>query len=75
MTEPLLTPIQIGSCQLKNRFVMTAACLCRCTDGFVTEDTIDFYQARARGGVGLVIAGAAGDRSHPPQPSWHDADL
>ncbi len=60
MTEPLLTPIQIGSCQLKNRFVMTAACLCRCTDGFVTEDTIDFYQARARGGVGLVIAGAAG---------------
>lgn len=60
MNEPLLSPASIGGCQLNNRIVMTAASLCRCTDGFVSEDTIDFYQARARGGVGLIMAGAAG---------------
>lgn len=60
MTEPLLTPISIGSCQLKNRLVLTAASLCRCPDGLASQETIDFYKARAKGGTGLLVAGAAG---------------
>lgn len=58
--EPLLTPYHIGTCQLPNRFVMTAASLCRSPGGKITDDVLDFYAARARGGAGLLIAGAAG---------------
>src|ERR1044072_8244647 len=53
----LLTPARIGSVEIKNRIVMppmktrTAG-----TDGFVTDDTIAYYMARVRGGVGLVTA-------------------
>ncbi len=64
MIEPLLQPISIGPCPIKNRFVMTAASLCRCTDGLVNHETIDFYKARAKGGTGLLIAGAAGIDPH-----------
>jgi 2,4-dienoyl-CoA reductase (NADPH2) len=56
----LLTPLDIGTCSLRNRFVMTAANLSWCTDGFVTDKFISFHQDRARGHVGLTIAGAAG---------------
>lgn len=55
-----LTPCMIGSCKVKNRFVMTAANLGWCENGFVTEKVVDFYRERARGQVGLIIAGAAG---------------
>ncbi len=55
-----LTPCFIGNCEIKNRFVMTAANLGWCEDGFVTEKVVNFYRERARGQVGLIIAGAAG---------------
>lgn len=55
-----LTPCFIGKCEIKNRFVMTAANLGWCEDGFVTEKVVNFYRERARGQVGLIIAGAAG---------------
>lgn len=58
--DTLLTPIQIGTCQLKNRLMMTAASLNRSPDGMLTADVLDFYTARANGGTGLLIAGAAG---------------
>lgn len=64
MTEPLLTPISIGSCRLKNRLILTAASLCRCPDGVTDPQTVDFYKARAKGGTGLLIAGAAGIDPH-----------
>ncbi len=66
--EPLLSPLTIGSCLLQNRLIFTAASLCRSPDGFVHEDTIQFYRARAKGGAGLVLAGGAGvdpDRQAP----------
>ena len=55
-----LTPCLIGSCEIKNRFVMTAANLGWCDNGYVTEKVVNFYRERARGQVGLIIAGAAG---------------
>src|SRR5215471_8303781 len=51
----LLTPARIGRVEIPNRIVMppmttrTAG-----EDGVVTEDTIAYYTARARGGVGLI---------------------
>lgn len=55
-----LSPCRIGKCEIRNRFVMTAANLGWCTDGFVTDRVVAFYRERARGEAGLLIAGAAG---------------
>jgi dimethylglycine catabolism A len=51
----LLTPARIGAVEIKNRIVM-APMTTRLADqdGFVTENTVDYYMARVRGGVGLI---------------------
>jgi len=56
----VFTPFSIGSCTVKNRFVMTACNLGWCEDGHITQRVTNFYRERARGNVGLIIAGAAG---------------
>jgi 2,4-dienoyl-CoA reductase (NADPH2) len=53
----LFSPIKINTMELKNRIVMTAMHLGYTPKGDVTDCLIDFYTARARGGVGLIIAG------------------
>ena len=51
----LLTPARIGSVDIPNRIVMPPMTT-RTADeeGYVTDDTIAYYLARARGGVGLI---------------------
>jgi dimethylglycine catabolism A len=51
----LLTPARIGAVEIRNRIVMPPMTT-RLSDaeGFVTDDTIAYYVARARGGVGLI---------------------
>ena len=51
----LLTPACIGSVRIPNRIVMPAMTT-RTADeeGHVTDDTMAYYLARARGGVGLI---------------------
>jgi dimethylglycine catabolism A len=51
----LLTPASIGAVEIKNRIVM-APMTTRFADqdGFVTDNTIDYYMARVQGGVGLI---------------------
>jgi 2,4-dienoyl-CoA reductase-like NADH-dependent reductase (Old Yellow Enzyme family) len=51
----LLTPARIGSLDVPNRIVMPPMTT-RTADeeGYVTDDTIAYYLARARGGVGLI---------------------
>src|SRR5215475_12673451 len=51
----LLTPARIGSLDVPNRVVMPAMTT-RTADeeGYVTDDTIAYYRARAQGGVGLI---------------------
>jgi 2,4-dienoyl-CoA reductase (NADPH2) len=53
----LFAPIDINTLELKNRIVMTAMHLGYTPEGEVTERLIDFYAARAKGGVGLIIVG------------------
>src|SRR5262245_15365275 len=53
--SPLLTPARIGAVEIKNRIVMPPMTTRTADDeGFVSEDTIAYYMARVRGGVGLV---------------------
>ncbi len=54
-TNVLLTRGRIGAVEIRNRIVM-APMTTRLADenGFVTENIIEYYMARARGGVGLI---------------------
>ena len=51
----LLTPARIGSVEMRNRIVMPPMTT-RMSDaeGHVTDDTVNYYMARVRGGVGLI---------------------
>lgn len=56
--EKLLSPIKIGTMELKNRTVMTAAEVSLGqTNGCPTEKLMDYYEERAKGGVALIIPG------------------
>lgn len=55
----LFQPITINKMTLKNRMVMTAMHLLYTEDGNVNQRTKEFYLARAKGGVGMIIAGGA----------------
>ena len=56
--EHLLSPMKIGSMEVKNRTVMTAAEFSLGqANGKPTEMLMDYYEERAKGGVGLIIPG------------------
>ena len=58
MYDLLLSPMKIGSMTVKNRTVMTAAEFSLGqTDGRPTERLMDYYEERAKGGVGMIIPG------------------
>jgi len=51
----LFTPIRIGKLELKNRIIMPPMIERLAVDGMVSEAVKDFYAARARGGVALIV--------------------
>lgn len=58
--DELLLPGQIGTVRVKNRLVMSPMLVGFATmDGRVSDTLLDYYEARARGGVGLIIVEAA----------------
>ena len=55
-TSPLLKPISIGSMKVKNRLAVAPMVTEYCDqDGFATEKFLEYHEARARGGWGLII--------------------
>ena len=57
--DQLFDPISIGNLELKNRILMPAMHLNMCRKFVVTEQLINFYVERAKGGVGLISVGYA----------------
>lgn len=52
----LFTPMKIGSCEIKNRIVMSPMLMgFGQFDGCATEKLMDYYEERAKGGTGLII--------------------
>lgn len=47
----------IGTLKLKNRLTMSAMDLGFSNDGSINEKFISFYEARARGGIGMIVIG------------------
>ena len=58
MYEKLFSPVKIGRMEVKNRVAMTSMGVnLAAPGGGVNDDIIAFYEARARGGVGLIVSG------------------
>ena len=55
----LFTHLTIGHTELKNRILSTAHQTNHVTDGIPTSDMLAYHEARAKGGVGLIILEAA----------------
>lgn len=57
----LFEPVTINGTELRNRLVMPAMVLNQATEeGFVNEDVVQHYAARAKGGVGMIVVEATG---------------
>ena len=56
----LFEPLRIGSVTLRNRIVSSGHDTVMAVDGFVTDRLIAYQEARAAGGVGLIVVQVAG---------------
>jgi len=77
--DRLFSPIKIGPMEVKNRVVMSPMTTSYAAeDGSVSEKMLHYYEARAKGGVGLMILESTTiDGMHPYQPRtlglWDDS--
>lgn len=55
---PLWEPLQVGAVTLKNRVVVTAHSLQYAVNGMMAQQSIDYYEERAKGGAGLIMTEA-----------------
>ncbi|MCW2829627.1 MAG: hypothetical protein JWP31_319 [Aeromicrobium sp.] len=55
---PLWEPLQVGSVTLKNRVVVTAHALQYAEHNLMTQQSVDYYEERAKGGAGLILTEA-----------------
>lgn len=54
--EILSSPMKIGSCEIKNRIVLPPMLMgFAALDGTPTEQLMDYYEERAKGGAGLIM--------------------
>lgn len=61
----MFTPVKIGTCELPNRFAVTAMVTNMCTpEGYATEQYIKYHEAKAKGGFGLIITEDYGINRH-----------
>lgn len=63
----LFSPIRIGRAELRNRIVSTGHSTGLTSDGLIDDATRAYYEARAKGGVGLMITGSTS--VHPTSSS------
>ncbi|MDR0921760.1 MAG: FAD-dependent oxidoreductase [Lactobacillales bacterium] len=58
--KPLFEPFKIGNVEVKNKFCMVAMGTLAQVDetNSYTPNAVDYFEERARGGVGLIITGA-----------------
>lgn len=57
MYQRLFSPVRIGTVEIRNRVAMTPMGVnLAAAGGGVSDDIIAFYEARARGGIGLIVS-------------------
>ncbi|MFO7883230.1 MAG: FAD-dependent oxidoreductase [Desulfobacteraceae bacterium] len=75
----LFSPVKIGNMDIKNRLLMSAMSINFGVDdrGYVTDQLIEYFKERAKGGVGMMLVGGGavhpGGQELPDLPSmWDD---
>lgn len=58
--QQLLSPLQIGAMTVKNRIFSSGHDTCLPTSDYVNDDLVAYHEARARGGVGLIVMQVSG---------------
>jgi 2,4-dienoyl-CoA reductase-like NADH-dependent reductase (Old Yellow Enzyme family)/thioredoxin reductase len=58
MLDALLSPLELGPVELRNRIVSTAHQTTLVHEHLPTDDFVAYHEARARGGVGLIVVEA-----------------
>ncbi|MEL7563292.1 MAG: FAD-dependent oxidoreductase [Dehalobacterium sp.] len=54
--EKMFKPLKIGTCEIPNRFAVTAMVTDMCDEnGYATEQYLKYHEAKAKGGYGLII--------------------
>ncbi|MFD4249166.1 FAD-dependent oxidoreductase [Amycolatopsis thermoflava] len=56
--DALWQPLQVGAVSLKNRVVVTPHALAYGRDNVMTQQSVDYYEERAKGGAGLILTEA-----------------
>ena len=59
MQDPLFEPIIINQTEIKNRIYMPAMHMNMAVNFEVTDQLVEFYAERARGGAGMIVVGYA----------------
>ncbi|MBA4368516.1 MAG: NADH:flavin oxidoreductase [Desulfobacterium sp.] len=59
MKDPILVPIRINQLEIKNRIYMPAMHLGMADNYYITNQLVDFYAERAKGGAGMITVGYA----------------
>ena len=79
MTElkELFTPITIGNCEIRNRILSSGHMTMFSENGLPTERHLRYYEARARGGIGLIVNEVVAVSPHvmiapPTIQGWRD---
>ena len=54
--EHLFKPIKVGKTEIKNRIFMPPISTNLANQGYVTDELVQHYSARAKGGVGLIVS-------------------
>jgi len=54
--EHLFQPIKVGKTEIKNRIFMPPISTNLAEKGYVTDELVQHYSARAKGGVGLIVS-------------------
>ena len=75
MKDPIFEAIGINKMEVKNRIYLPAMHLGMCNNYEVTDQFVDFYAERARGGAGMICVGFAPVNElagNPQCPGAHD---
>ncbi|GAA1518489.1 FAD-dependent oxidoreductase [Nocardioides humi] len=75
--DSVLAPLRLGPLTIRNRVAITAHMTGYAEQGLVSDTLVDYLQARARGGVGLIVteAGAVHETYRPASFQLYREDV
>ena len=70
MQDPIFKPININNMEVKNRIYLPAMHLGMAREFEVTDQIVEFYARRAKGGPGMICVGYATVDEYSGNTKW-----